>query len=456
MVENPLVTIAIPTYNRLEKLKKSLQSAFSQSYKSIEILILDNASSDGTREYLREIETKYDNLKIIFNEKNIGYAKNIEQIPQYVNGTYLLVLCDDDYIKENMISAAVNDFSGHPDAALWCCRFLVKRDNGELISTAVKGKAVEDGSVFVRKYFYRQRSFLFSAVVFKVSRLKQVDGFVGNRTSFFVDLVTIILCALNQKVLYDNDICMIASTHEAGTTYQLPAFQVISEIHKGFKEINKYGRVPWFKRIIYAPGQAFFLIMSFYEQLIWANGDKKIKRFEYFYLWFFMFTRYHVFLVASFFIKFPYYIIYLKEYFGVKEGNYRDSYRLNDCDFFHNVEEDNYQIKAMQFMVESINQVIAKQINIMIWGEAYMVATGKLYSDYLLTELSKDGVDLPGELFCEEIPAKHTETYQMAEKFIQQLLNSEWGKNIKHHDFYQKALSLRKRNHFLETIFGKG
>lgn len=65
----PVVSINLLTYNAEKYIKSCLNSVFSQTHQELEILIIDNASTDGTVEYLKKLP-KRQNLKIVFNKKN--------------------------------------------------------------------------------------------------------------------------------------------------------------------------------------------------------------------------------------------------------------------------------------------------------------------------------------------------------------------------------------------------
>ena len=77
--ENPLVSVVIATYNGEKFLAEQLDSIFNQSYKNIEVIAVDDASSDSTYNILKQYSLKYKNLKIFVNEKNLGYIKNFEK-----------------------------------------------------------------------------------------------------------------------------------------------------------------------------------------------------------------------------------------------------------------------------------------------------------------------------------------------------------------------------------------
>ena len=61
--KQPLVTIAIPTFNRKEYLKQAIESVLEQSYKNIELVVSDNHSDDGTEELVSGYLKKHSNIR---------------------------------------------------------------------------------------------------------------------------------------------------------------------------------------------------------------------------------------------------------------------------------------------------------------------------------------------------------------------------------------------------------
>ncbi len=122
MKNEPLFSIAIPTYNRLSFLRRALESALSQTYQNIEIIVLDNASTDGTYEYLLEMAKQYSHIKVITNAGNIGFVKNVQQIPDHTHGKYLNVLSDDDYLDIEFCNTVAIALEKESDVTLWYCR----------------------------------------------------------------------------------------------------------------------------------------------------------------------------------------------------------------------------------------------------------------------------------------------------------------------------------------------
>ena len=80
--DRPLLTIAIPTYNRSEYLKRSLENIITQILEvdnfgeSIELVVSDNCSTDNTAEVIKNLSSKYSFIKYNKNDENFGSDKN--------------------------------------------------------------------------------------------------------------------------------------------------------------------------------------------------------------------------------------------------------------------------------------------------------------------------------------------------------------------------------------------
>src|SRR5580698_4616689 len=96
----PLLTIAIPTYNRASYLRKLLSVLFDQlvSEPRVELLISDNASPDETPVLVEEYQRRGLRIRSIRNETNIGADANFLQCFEQARGKYLWVFSDDDII----------------------------------------------------------------------------------------------------------------------------------------------------------------------------------------------------------------------------------------------------------------------------------------------------------------------------------------------------------------------
>jgi glycosyltransferase involved in cell wall biosynthesis len=103
----PLVTIAIPTYNRADNyLPQTVTSALTQTYPNIEIIVADNCSTDHTETLMRGFSDS--RIRYFRHEENIGANNNFNFCLQQAKGTYFLFLHDDDLIDHDFVEACMN------------------------------------------------------------------------------------------------------------------------------------------------------------------------------------------------------------------------------------------------------------------------------------------------------------------------------------------------------------
>ncbi|WP_428026151.1 glycosyltransferase [Arcobacter sp.] len=107
---DPLVSIIITTYNRSNFLKRALDSAITQTYQNIEIIIVDDASSDDTNQIIKEYMSK--DKRIVYLKNPIQSGANVSRNKgiKYAKGRFIAGLDDDDEFTSNRISLLVNNY----------------------------------------------------------------------------------------------------------------------------------------------------------------------------------------------------------------------------------------------------------------------------------------------------------------------------------------------------------
>ncbi len=108
MNDNIQIDILLATYNGEKYLKCQLDSILNQTHKNIRLLINDDCSTDNTRAILKEYEEKDDRIKVKYNEKNLGYVKNFEDLLKRVENKYFALSDQDDFWKEEKIEKSLN------------------------------------------------------------------------------------------------------------------------------------------------------------------------------------------------------------------------------------------------------------------------------------------------------------------------------------------------------------
>jgi glycosyltransferase involved in cell wall biosynthesis len=115
MTPQPQVTIAIPTYNRSGLLKVSLESALAQDYRDLNVIVLDNSSSDDTEAVVRPFADA--RITYVRNRENIGLYRNWNRAIEMNTRPYLALLQDDDVMLPGFVRESVLALERHPHAA---------------------------------------------------------------------------------------------------------------------------------------------------------------------------------------------------------------------------------------------------------------------------------------------------------------------------------------------------
>lgn len=117
--EFPRVSILILTYNNLLINKLCLESVFvNTNYPDFEVIVVDNASSDGTPEWLKQYSQSHPNLHIILNTENCGFAGGNNQAARLATGEYLVFLNNDTVVTRNWIQGLLKYFQRDPRVGL--------------------------------------------------------------------------------------------------------------------------------------------------------------------------------------------------------------------------------------------------------------------------------------------------------------------------------------------------
>lgn len=106
-MSNPLVSICIPTYNGERFIKSAMESAINQTYRPLEIIVSDDASSDTTLNIIKTFITKTDIPISIFHHEPSGIGANWNNCVKKSSGDYIKYLFQDDLLKPDCIQSMV-------------------------------------------------------------------------------------------------------------------------------------------------------------------------------------------------------------------------------------------------------------------------------------------------------------------------------------------------------------
>ena len=125
MQNDPTVTFLIASYNTAGLLYECLSSVYGRTQTSFEVIVVDDASSDGSPAMVRE---KYPEARVIVNERNVGFVRTNNIGARQARGKYLLLLNSDTRLLNDAASILAGYLDGHPNAG--ACGGCLKNADG--------------------------------------------------------------------------------------------------------------------------------------------------------------------------------------------------------------------------------------------------------------------------------------------------------------------------------------
>ena len=123
-----LVSILIPIYNREDLIRETLESAIQQTYKNIEIIVVDNCSTDNSFSVVKEYQEKDSRIKLFKNEANLGPVKNWQRCIEKATGEYIKILWSDDKIAPTFLEKTVPILERHQDIGFAYTKTIIFSD----------------------------------------------------------------------------------------------------------------------------------------------------------------------------------------------------------------------------------------------------------------------------------------------------------------------------------------
>lgn len=119
---NLAVSVVVPNYNHARYLKKRLDSVFGQTFQDFEVILLDDCSTDGSREILSSYAADA-RVRLEFNEQNSGSTfKQWNKGIRLAKGKFVWLAESDDYADERLLETLVKRLDAEPDSVLCYCR----------------------------------------------------------------------------------------------------------------------------------------------------------------------------------------------------------------------------------------------------------------------------------------------------------------------------------------------
>lgn len=134
MVATQLVSVTIVTYDSGRFIRRCLESVLDQRYPRLELIVIDNASTDGTTDILERFE---DRCTIVYNEENVGFAEAQNQAIALSRGEWVLTLNPDLMLLPNFVSMLMEQADLDPNVGTMCGKLLMMDASFEIPDQSV-------------------------------------------------------------------------------------------------------------------------------------------------------------------------------------------------------------------------------------------------------------------------------------------------------------------------------
>jgi len=137
-MNQPLISIVIPTYRRPQSLKRSILSAARQTLRALKIIVCDNASNDTTREVVLKLQKEDARIHYIEQPQNIGMIANYSYGMSVVDTPYFSFLSDDDLLLPEFCEKALQQFKLYPEIAFAAGSTLIIDEHRRIVADPIR------------------------------------------------------------------------------------------------------------------------------------------------------------------------------------------------------------------------------------------------------------------------------------------------------------------------------
>ena len=238
----PLVSVIIPSYNSEEWIVKTLNSVFAQTYNNLEVLIIDDGSTDGTKEvlspYLKKGEVEY------YFQTNQGPAAARNLGIEKAEGKYIAFLDSDDLWIEEKIEKQVRFLENNAQYKFVLSNAKVIDERGTLLYTNIN-KAARNEEELIINLFLGQIIMNTPTILAEKNAVRAIGGF-DESLIYKEDHLFLIKAASNFKVKQINE-ALIKRRLRAGSMRKLDDPEQLFKIYKKFMQ-KSIEQVPFLEK----------------------------------------------------------------------------------------------------------------------------------------------------------------------------------------------------------------
>jgi len=260
MDKQELVSIIMPTYNRAHLLSRAIESVLSQTYKNLELIVVDDCSQDNTFKIIDDYIKKDNRIAYFKNKKNEGAAYSRNAGIEYSRGSFLMFLDDDcEYLPEKIEKEMyLMCQSSPPPSIIYSNMWLETKGTRPAYSLSKENKLLTNKDVFGLRYHFLEPTTWFC----RSDSIKKVGGF-DKHLSCYDDVDLLMRAILSSERIYFLNIALSIKHNVEG--FSTLSFKSISNkekfLGKHLSGLRGYKR--YISRFYYSLGKDYYKLGEF-------------------------------------------------------------------------------------------------------------------------------------------------------------------------------------------------
>ena len=163
-MNNELLSVIVPVYNVEEYLERCIESIIASSYKNIEIILINDGSTDKSVHICEKLKAKDERIKV-FHKENEGVSSARNYGLENVKGEYITFVDSDDYIDKHMYTNLMNIMLKEDADIVYCDLVQVKSERDNQVDNKLNGYNIYEKDEFIKDFLLvREAPFLWNKI----------------------------------------------------------------------------------------------------------------------------------------------------------------------------------------------------------------------------------------------------------------------------------------------------
>ena len=297
----PALSVIVPNYNHAKYLPICLNSILAQSVTPLEIVVLDDASTDNSVEVIESFASKHPLLRLVRNERNLGVMHNINKGAELARGEYVFFQAADDEVLPGLFEKSLRLLAQHANAGL-CCTVgdwreeatglnwhvgVGMADTSSYLSPRTMVQLERDRRLFIASHTCILKRSAFIGAGSYLPELKSAADWFSCSVIGFRHGICFVPEPLGIQNIIANSYYQRCRRDKEGTRRMLvaildqlncPAYSDVAGLMREAASLYLYG-IPILKLLLSRSDYRFFLTPTLVRNAFWHNTKVFLKRF---------------------------------------------------------------------------------------------------------------------------------------------------------------------------------